>query len=89
MSHHCHATGCTVETKPEMFMCLRHWRLLPRRLQSKIWETYRPGQCEDWLISHGYANAAREAVRFIAYYEGREPDTQVYDMLDPGEETKA
>lgn len=58
--------------------------MLPKPLRNRIWETYRPGQCKDWNISHAYAEAAREAVRYIAAREGAEPDVAVYDALDPG-----
>lgn len=83
MAHTCHATGCKAKVPPEMFMCRRHWFTLPKPLRDRVWATYRPGQCDDWQISHEYAEAAREAVRYIAAKEGVEPDTQVYDMLDP------
>jgi hypothetical protein len=84
MSHTCHATNCSVKVPPEMFMCRQHWFSLPKRLRSQIWATYRAGQCDDWKISHAYAEAAREAVRYIAEKEGYEADVRVYDMLDPG-----
>lgn len=83
MSHTCHATGCKTTVPPEMFMCKRHWFILPKRMRDRIWATYRAGQCDDWQISSGYADAAREAVRFIAVKEGKEADVSVYDMLDP------
>lgn len=83
MAHHCHATGCSVKVPPEMFMCKRHWFSLPKAMRDRIWATYRPGQCDDWKISHEYANAARAAVRFIATKEGKEPNTSIYDALDP------
>lgn len=83
MAHTCHATGCTKVVPPTMFMCRRHWFLLPKTIQREIWRTYRPGQCDDWRISHEYAEAARTAVKFIAAKEGREPDVSVYDTLDP------
>lgn len=83
MSHHCHATGCTAQVPPEMFCCRRHWYALPVAMRHRIWKAYRPGQCRDWRISHEYAEAAREAVRYLAKLDGVEPDTSVYDMLDP------
>jgi len=83
MPHTCHATGCERPVPPEMFMCRPHWFSLPKSLRDRIWATYRPGQCDDWAISHAYAEAARACVRFIAAKEGREPDTSVYDLLDP------
>lgn len=84
MSHHCHATGCTRKVPPEMFACRSHWFMLPKRLRDEIWRTYRPGQCDDWQISHEYANAARAAVQYLAAREGVEADLAVYDSLDPG-----
>lgn len=83
MAHHCHATDCKTVVPPEMFMCKKHWFKLPKRLRDRVWAAYRNGQCDDWQISHEYANAAREAVRYIAEMEGKRPDTLVYDMLDP------
>lgn len=83
MAHTCHATACDVRVPPEMFMCRRHWFSLPKRLRARVWATYRVGQCDDWNISHAYAEAAREAVVFIATKEGREADTRIYDLLDP------
>lgn len=87
MAHHCHATGCTRKVPPVMFMCRQHWFTLPKRLRDRIWATYRPGQCDDWRISHAYAEAAREAVRYVAELDGVEADTSMYDMLDPEDET--
>lgn len=89
MAHHCHAAGCTVTTRPEMFMCRAHWFSLSAALRARIWATYRAGQCEDWRISHAYAEAARAAVRAVAEKEGRAEEEiteacRVYDVLDPG-----
>lgn len=86
MPHTCHATDCDVKVAPQMFMCRRHWYMLPKAMRDAIWRTYRPGQCDDWNISHEYAEAARAAVRFIAAKDGKEADVSVYDMLDPKEE---
>lgn len=66
LGHRCHAKGCTVSTKPEMLMCLKHWRMVPRDIQRRVWATYRPGQCDDKLPTeawHQAADAAIEAVR--------------------------
>ena len=83
MAHTCHATACTKRVPPEMFMCKRHWFILPKSIRDKIWETYRPGQCDDWNISSEYAEAAKAGVRYVAEVEGLEPDVEVYEMLDP------
>lgn len=83
MAHQCHATGCSNKVPPEMFMCKKHWFSLPKSMRDRIWATYRPGQCDDWNITHEYADAARAAVCFIAEKEGKTPDVSIYDMLDP------
>ena len=87
LMHTCHATNCKRNVPPEMFMCRQHWFTLPKAMRDRIWATYRVGQCDDWNISHEYAEAARAAVRYIAEKEGIEADVSVYDMLDPKEES--
>lgn len=65
-------------------MCKKHWFSLPKKLRDAIWATYRPGQCDDMRITHEYAEAARNAIRYVADKEGKAADTCIYDMLDPG-----
>lgn len=88
MAHHCHAASCLVPVPEEMFMCKRHWFMLPYTMRQEIWRTYRDGQCDDWQITHEYAEAAIKAVRKIAQKEGRteaevEQAIRVYKILDP------
>ncbi len=71
MAHTCHAFECTKVVKPEMFMCLSHWRRVPRELQKRIWALYRPGQCDDKNISAGYAKTAKQAIVDVAAKEGK------------------
>ncbi len=71
MSHHCHARGCTVEVKPEMLMCLRHWRMVPRAIQRAVWAAYRPGQCDDKSPSDAWMRAADAAIGAVASKEGQ------------------
>lgn len=82
--HTCHATDCLIRVPPEMLFCKTHWFQLPKGMRDRVWRAYRPGQCDDWAISHEYAEAARAAVRYIADKEGLTPDLKIYDMLDPG-----
>ncbi len=81
MAHHCHATACSVEVPPEMFMCRKHWFSLPKTLRTRIWSTYREGQCDDINPSNAYCQAAKDSVTFIANKEGKQPDVRLYDML--------
>ena len=48
MKHRCHARGCEVELPRSLFMCQRHWEMLPEALQIDVWVAYpligdRPG----------------------------------------------
>lgn len=71
MAHTCHAFECSKAVKPEMFMCLAHWRRVPKELQRRIWALYRPGQCDDKNISKGYALTAKSAIQAVAAKEGK------------------
>lgn len=88
MAHHCHATKCTVEVPPEMFMCKRHWSRLTFIMRSNIWSHYRVGKCDDMRPSAGYCRAAKIAVTYLATREGIRPDTSLYDLFLKVEETK-
>lgn len=57
MKHTCHAKGCTTEVPPKMFMCLKHWRMVPRYLQRLVWKHYQPGQ------ENGEAGVTKEYLR--------------------------
>lgn len=49
MSEHlCHAIGCTVPVPRKMFMCRRHWFMVPRDDRDLVWALYTPGQESDW-----------------------------------------
>lgn len=78
MSHKCRAADCKIEVPLEMFMCRKHWFSLPKRFRDRIWKAYREGQS-----SSEYCKATSEAVLFIAVKEGKDPDTILYDMLNP------
>lgn len=68
--HHCHARGCGVATKPEMLMCLKHWRMVPREIQRRVWATYRAGQCDDKDVSRDWLSAADAAIEAVSAREG-------------------
>lgn len=64
--HTCHARGCSVAVKPELLMCLKHWRKVPRKIQRAVWAHYRPGQCDDMSPSKAWHSAADAAIGFVA-----------------------
>lgn len=70
MSHHCHARDCAVPVKPELLMCLKHWRMVPVKLQRAVWRYYRPGQCDDRDPSSDWHKAADAAIGYVARLEG-------------------
>jgi hypothetical protein len=67
--HHCHALGCTEPTKPELLMCYRHWKMVPRDLQRAVWRNYREGQCDDKQPSREWFWAAKAAIDAVARIE--------------------
>ena len=70
MSHHCHARNCQTPVKPELLMCFRHWKIVPRKIQQAVWKYYRPGQCDDKQPSPEWHQAADAAIGFVANQEG-------------------
>lgn len=70
MSHHCHAALCTVQVAPKLFMCPRHWSLVPAHLKRAIWSTYRPGQEIDKRPSADYLEVTHRVIRTVALREG-------------------
>ena len=67
--HTCHATDCETPVPPRMFMCRRHWYMVPKPMRDALWAAYRPGQERDMHPSEAWFDAAFAA---IAYVEGRE-----------------
>lgn len=64
-AHHCHARGCKTKTKPEMLMCYKHWKMVPRLLQLEVWKHYREGQCDDMSPSEAWHKAADAAIMAV------------------------
>jgi hypothetical protein len=63
--HTCHARECEKTVKPELLMCGRHWRMVPRVIQRAVWDTYRPRPSAAWH------KAASAAIGYVAHLEGR------------------
>jgi hypothetical protein len=70
LPHRCHARGCSVEVKPELLMCLAHWRRVPSKIQRAVWAAYRPGQCDDKQVSKEWLLAADAAIGHVALKNG-------------------
>jgi hypothetical protein len=67
--HTCHAAGCSTPVPPKMFMCRRHWFMLPKVMRDAVWATYVPGQEVRKDPSREYIDASTEAIRWLADYE--------------------
>lgn len=48
-----------------MLMCYRHWSMVPRDLQARVWATYRRGQEVDKQPSNDYLDAALAAIHAV------------------------
>jgi hypothetical protein len=64
--HHCHWPGCTRQVPPAAWGCIKHWRMLPQYLRSKIWAAFQPGQEISKTPSREYVAVAREVQEWIA-----------------------
>ncbi len=65
MEHHCHARNCKTNVKPELLMCYKHWKIVPKHIQSEVWANYRVGQCDDKNPSKEWHIAADKAIEFV------------------------
>lgn len=70
-SHTCHATGCTTEVPERYLMCRRHWWMVPRGMQQRLWQVYRPGQEITKDPSPEYLDVAMEIIHYVSRKEGR------------------
>lgn len=63
-NHDCHATGCFASVPHHIFMCARHWRMVPRPLRDAI--------SQGWSMGGGspYQTNCLEAIRVVANAEG-------------------
>jgi len=64
VTHNCHATGCFASVPHNIFMCARHWRMVPRPLREAI--------SAGWSMGGGspYRANCLEAIRVVANAEG-------------------
>mgnify|MGYP000482234381 CR=1 FL=1 len=69
--HTCHAVGCRVVVAPKLLFCLRHWRLVPKAMQRRVWAAYVPGQEVRKDPTQAYLDVQREVVAYVAALEGK------------------
>lgn len=71
MTHHCHARGCTKRVRPELLMCSKHWYMVSKKIRHLVWQTYRPGQCDDRKPGAEWMKAAHAAIAYVARQENQ------------------
>ena len=69
MSHTCHARYCQTAVPPRMFMCRRHWFMLPKPMRDAVWDSYVPGQEARKDPSLAYLQITRECIDYVAAKE--------------------
>lgn len=69
MIHLCHADNCSAITVSSMFMCRKHWSMVPPTYQKAIWSNYRRGQEKDRKPSKEYLRATRYAKMIVRMIE--------------------
>lgn len=69
MGHTCHAIGCTVPVAPRLFMCRRHWYMVPSELRQRLWRVYVSGQEVRKDPTPAYIQVARECQQAVQQKE--------------------
>jgi hypothetical protein len=65
----CHAIHCIVKVAPKLFMCKKHWAMVPDYLQQLIYQTYRSGQEKDRRPSRVWLKYAKQAIACVTREE--------------------
>lgn len=68
-AHHCHARNCREAVPPKMFMCRRHWYMVPKALRDAVWAAYVPGQENRKDPTSRYLVIAETAISYVAMHE--------------------
>lgn len=68
-THTCHAINCTQAVPPRLFMCRRHWYMVPKPLRDALWAAYVPGQERRKDPTPEYLDAAMVCVAAVATAE--------------------
>lgn len=72
MRHECHAVRCDVPVPERMFMCRRHWAMVPRAMQREVWGVYVEGQEVRKDPTDAYLATTRRVRLHVAELEGIE-----------------
>jgi hypothetical protein len=67
--HYCHARGCSIPVPPRLLMCRKHWAMVPRHLQARVYAEYCSGQERTKTPSRAYLQAALDAINAVEAQE--------------------
>lgn len=70
MPHYCHAKQCTTRVPPAMFMCRKHWYMLPKATRDAVWAVYVEGQETRMDPTMEYLEVTSKAIAWLAVEEG-------------------
>lgn len=62
--------GCQTEIPPKLFMCLKHWRMVPVDCQKQVWQHYVNGQEIRKDPTTAYLAIVQHCIRIVARREG-------------------
>ncbi|MFZ5621142.1 MAG: hypothetical protein ACOY5W_08995 [Pseudomonadota bacterium] len=68
-THACRAHGCCSQIPPELLLCGRHWKMVPKELKRALWKLSRPGSDATKRTSDRYLTAAANAINAVAEIE--------------------
>lgn len=60
--HRCAASTCQTSVRRDRLMCPPDWRLVPRDVQARIWETWRGGP---GVVTPEYQQAVADAISAV------------------------
>jgi hypothetical protein len=80
MMNICHANGCATRTPHRLFMCARHWAMVPLTMQNAVWTAYRNAPKGGRARDRDYLSACAKAVEHVALNEGK-PQQNTYRRL--------
>lgn len=82
LPHSCHANECSVATEPRMFMCLKHWKMVPAHKQAAVWKAYREAPKPGRARNRAYLTACADAVEHVAVQEGKNGRNSYRNILN-------
>lgn len=68
-THHCHALRCTVKTSARIFMCRKHWMMVPINEQQKLLEHFQQDQPYTMNVSRAWLLQSMRCKLIVAEQE--------------------